>query len=271
MFAPKKVPHLTSLHPDRFKKLSPCTTQYTSMPLCSCTSVPVCQYASMLSPRPFSPALCVGSCAVWTQQQSSSQRAVKQSLASGCKGRRGRSCDGITVMEHVGKGSWSVGDSFLWVEAWLVLHAAQCWRHGKDWWDDCDTDMVNRQMINLEKRLGTEKPDNELGSCDRASLLSCWRQHWQRRRWPEIMAVVVLLMKMSWVTALMTPMTLGINGIEYWWKWHWVFHAVILIDVPIHERSAVFNKSSAMSLNAVFPMSTDQFHCINKSYIWRCW
>ena len=29
------------------------------------------------------------------------------------------------------------------------------------------------------------------------------------------MAVVVLLMKMSWVTALMTPMTLGINGIEY--------------------------------------------------------
>ena len=110
MFAPKKGPHLTSLHPDRFKKLSPCT------------SIPVCQYAlphvpctsaSMLSPRPFSPALCVGSCAVWTQQQSSSQTAVKQSLASGCKGRRGRSCDGITVMEHVGKGSWSVRDSFF--------------------------------------------------------------------------------------------------------------------------------------------------------------
>ena len=134
MFAPKKGPHLTSLHPDRFKKLSPCTTQYTSMLVCSppCTiyqcqyalphvpvcqyalpHAPVCQYASMLSPRPFSPALCVGSCAVWTQQQSSSQTAVKQSLESGCKGRRGRSCDGITVMEHVGKGSWSVGDSFL--------------------------------------------------------------------------------------------------------------------------------------------------------------
>ena len=79
MFAPKKGPHLTSLHPDRFKKLFP-MYQYTSMLVCS----PPCamyQYASMLSPRPFSPALCVGSCAVWTQQQSSSQ-AVKQQPSS---------------------------------------------------------------------------------------------------------------------------------------------------------------------------------------------
>ena len=46
MFAPKKGPHLTSLHPDRFKKLSPCTTQYTSMLVCSppCAMYQ-CQYA----------------------------------------------------------------------------------------------------------------------------------------------------------------------------------------------------------------------------------
>ena len=79
MFAPKKGPHLTSLHPDRFKKLSPYTSipvhQYASMlsPMYQCASMPVC------SPRdPFRP-LSASAAALFGR---SSSQAVKQQSSS---------------------------------------------------------------------------------------------------------------------------------------------------------------------------------------------